>query len=98
MTNQEIVDITLYSLTGEMEYKRKRKQRLCVTLNIDERNVILISNFYSHKEYLLVDNDTGEILLTRSINGETTAYDTAWLTKECETYGNTIKTWRKKTI
>ena len=84
ITNEQVLKITLYSLTLEMMYRTDRRQRLDIRLRIDDRDLRIVSD-YKHTNYDILDLETGKIVAMQPANDFFQPIDTTWLEKDCET-------------
>jgi hypothetical protein len=85
MSNRKVLEIVLYALTGEMNHRYDRKQRLDLRIRIDDRDLRIFSD-YKHTAYDIIDAKSGRIVAIQPADDSLTEIDTGWLNKECETY------------
>ena len=85
MNNIDVLKITLYSLTGEMNHKTDRNQRLDLRLRIDDRDLRVFGD-YQNTVYDIIDAHTGRIVAIQPKEDFLREIDTEWLNKECITY------------
>lgn len=85
--NIDVLNLTLYALTGEILHKIDNKQQLDIRLRIDDRDIGITADDKNTK-YHIYDADTGEIIAIQPLEDFLVEIDKEWLNKDCEIYYN----------
>lgn len=85
MKNIDILNTVLYALTGEINHKTDRHQRVDLRLRIDDRDIRVFGD-YKNTVYDIVDAHSGRLIAIQPVDDSISEIDKDWLNKECETY------------